>query len=92
MHPFEIGGRGAEGVQLAADPILDRLDIVIGAGLDLLDRRDVRDLRVLRHGFEPITCFARQPRQSLVRRPGGESQEPRTFDANSFAHQARFAE
>jgi hypothetical protein len=62
MHPFQLSGACAARLQLAAQPILDRLDIMIGARLDLFDGRDVGCFRIFRERHEEFPRGERQLR------------------------------
>ena len=41
VHPFQLSGTCTQRLKSGANPILDRLDVVIGAQFERLDRRDI---------------------------------------------------
>ena len=92
MHPFELRGAGASSLELAADPVLHRLDVVIGARLDGLDRRDVGRRRIGRERLEPAARGLRQRGEHRGRRPLRQRQQPGAFHTHALAHQTRLAE
>jgi len=92
MHPFELRGTGAARLELAANPNLHGLHIVLGARLDGLDGSDVGSLGVSRERLEPS---ARGRRQRCKTGRGGTSSEreqPGAFHAHPLAHQPCLAE
>ena len=93
VHELEGGGAGARGGELIAHVVLDRLDVVIGARLDRLDRG-----RGTRRGLFGERLGDRQHGGSEGLHSGepggsraGERQQPFRFDPHPLADQRRFA-
>ena len=92
VHPLQVCGRGAARSELGADPVLDRLHVMVGARLDGLDRGNIGRGRIAGEPLEPLPCRGRQRRQRPCGGTRRQAQGPRTFDPHALAHQARLAE
>ena len=92
MHETGDAGYLAIVRQLFLEPILDRFDIVIGAGLDLLYRVAVDLLEVAHHRVQLFYRRRRQGRNAVERFGGAERLQPFDFDQNAVTDQAEFAE
>jgi len=73
-------------------PVLDRLDVVVGLPLDRLHARGVRRREIARHGRERLGGGGRERRHLGDGRLGGERLEPRDLDPHTVADEAEFAE
>ncbi len=77
--------------EAALEPVLDRLDVVVGGALDVLDglRLDVREA-----GNQRAQAFARRGRQRLEfgETRVGQRDEPLHLDLHAAVHQAELAE
>ncbi len=73
------------------DPVLDRLDVVVGAALDRLDRGGVGLGEVARERLQPRARRRRQ-RREFGEAGLGQRDEPFDLDLHARAHQAVFAE
>jgi len=92
MYPLELRRQRAARLQLRADPVFDRLHVMIGARLDALDRADVGAGGILREGREPEASILGQRGQSGGGGTGSQCQHPCTLHAHPLAHQSRLAE
>ena len=92
MHPFELSGGRAARLELATDPVFDRLHVVLGARLDLLDGEHIGRARVLREALRPVARARRERGERCRRRARGKREQPGAFDAHTLAHEGRLAE
>jgi hypothetical protein len=92
VQPFKLCRRRAARMQFAAQPILDRLDVMVGTGFDLFDRRDVGRIRIFTERPQQFACRGRQRGQCVHGGTRRQRQKPGAFDANAFAHQSGLAE
>ena len=74
------------------DKILDRLDVVIGGRLELLDAARIVEREVLVNGAELFRSRGRNRFQRTDRGMPGERQIPFDLDANAVANQRELAE
>jgi len=75
------------GCEALAEPVLDRLDVVVGAPLDRLDRVGVGGRERIDEVVQERAFGGARRRQ--LRDPGvGQSEKPLDLDAHSAAHQA----
>ena len=73
-------------------PVLDRLDVVVGRALDRLDALGVGGARTTRRCVERGARVRAERRDFGDRRLVGERDEPRDLDAHARADQAELAE
>jgi hypothetical protein len=92
VQPLQMRRVRAARLERIAQPVLDRLDVVVGARLDLLDRGHVGGCRITPHFGQKLARRRRQAGEGLCRRPRGERECPGAFDAHPLAHEARLAE
>ena len=91
----ELGGRGDLGIagEALAQPVLDRLHVVVGGRLDRLDALGVRRAEIRDRGF----CSSARGRggERLELRERGlvaEGEQPRDLDRDALADQRELAE
>ena len=90
----ELGGGGDLGVagEALAQPVLDRLHVVVGGRLDRLDALGVGEAE---GGGGALELGARRGGEGLQRRESGlvgERQQPGDLDGDALAHQRELAE
>jgi len=90
----ELGGRAHLGVarEALAQPVFDRLHVVIGGGLDRLDALGVLELERGGGSLELGDGGLRERGEGGEGILARESQQPRDLDGHALAHEREFAE
>ena len=85
----EFGGPGQRGTLAPLDEVFDRLDVVICLRFDGLDFDAVFDAEVGHKLLQSARGTVRQ-RRKLGQAKRRETDQPRDFDAQPFAHKGKF--
>ncbi|MCY1284564.1 hypothetical protein D9M70_334730 [compost metagenome] len=78
--------------RLLLEQVFDRLDVVVGGALDVLDTLRVLDLEVIHQAVQQGVGLGRERRDLGDAGVSGEALEPAHFDHDAEADQAVFAE
>ena len=92
MHELQRPRQVGVVAQAFLDPVLHRLDVVVGGGLDLLDAGGVGGAEVARQVAQPFHGRRRQRRQLLDGRLSGQRQQPFDLDVHAGADQSGLGE
>ena len=90
----QLGGGGDLGArgEALAQPVLDRLHVVVGGRLDRLDALGIGERELRRRAAQLLHRGRRERLQRVERGLRGEREQPRDLDRHALAHERELAE